>query len=185
MNKLDKRVAPALAAAGLGVLLLASGAAWAAGEQDDPLITLGYLNKVALPQVVEQVEERTAQRQAELEKTFDEQLALYRQQAAQGSAGSTGGTAGSENGVSFTLVTLSRGQTMSLEVGCELLLRVGSASVNAATSPALTDMTTGGSIDSGTSLTRNHLYIATIPDRTLTATADTVRLLVRGGYSVT
>ena len=39
MNKLDKRVAPALAAAGLGVLLLASGAAWAAGEQDDPLIT--------------------------------------------------------------------------------------------------------------------------------------------------
>ena len=75
MNKLDKRGAPALAAAGLGVLLLASGAAWAAGEQDDPLITLGYLNKVALPQVVEQVEERTAQRQAELEKTFDEQLA--------------------------------------------------------------------------------------------------------------
>ena len=73
---------------------------------------------------------------------------------------------------------------MSLEVGCELLLRVGSASVNAATSPALIDMTTGGSIDSGTSLTRNHLYIATIPDRTLTATTDTVRLLVRGGYSV-
>ena len=61
MNKLDKRGAPALAAAGLGVLLLASGAAWAAGEQDDPLITLGYLNKVALPQVVEQVEAYIAQ----------------------------------------------------------------------------------------------------------------------------
>ena len=172
MKKMDKQRWNALAAGVLGAALLASGAAWAAGEQEDPLVTLGYLEKVALPQVVAQVEEKTAQRQAELQKTFDEQLALYRQQVSQGGQGGAGGG----DGVSFTLVTLSRGQTMSLEVGCELLLRVGSASVNAATS---------GSIDSGTSLTRNHLYIATIPDRTLTATADTVRLLVRGGYSVT
>ena len=180
MKKMDKQRWNALAAGVLGAALLASGAAWAAGEQEDPLVTLGYLEKVALPQVVAQVEEKTAQRQAELQKTFDEQLALYRQQVSQGGQGGAGGG----DGVSFALVTLSQGQTMSLEVGCELLLRVGSASVNAATSPALIDLTTGGSIDSGASLVRNHLYIATIPDRTRTPSAGTVRLLVRGGYSV-
>ena len=46
---------------------------------------------------------------------------------------------------SYTLVTLSKGQTMYLNVGCELMLRVGSAAVNAATSPALIDITTGPS----------------------------------------
>lgn len=73
---------------------------------------------------------------------------------------------------------------MYLNVGCEVLLRIGSATVNAATSPALIDVSTGGSINGGASLTQNHLYMATIPDRTLTPTADTVKLLVRGGYSV-
>lgn len=180
MKYLDKQRAVRLGAAALAALVLGSGAALAAGERDDPLITLGYLNKVALPQVVEQVEEKAAARQAELKKAFDDQLILYRQQAAQG-----GGAGGSADGASFVLVTLTGGQVMSLDVGCELLLRVGSAAVNAATSPALIDLSTGGAVDSGTSLTRNHLYIATIPDRTLTASAGTVRLLVRGGYSVT
>ena len=73
---------------------------------------------------------------------------------------------------------------MSLGVGCEVLLRVGSASVQAGTSPALIDLSTGGTIDSGTALTKNHLYMATIADRTLTASANDVKLLVRGSWSV-
>ena len=66
-----------------------------------------------------------------------------------------------------------------------MLLRVGTVKVNANTNPALIDVSTGGTINGGASLTKNHLYMATIPDRTLTPTADTVKLLVRGGYSVT
>jgi len=93
----------------------------------------------------------------------------------------SGSAAGSDT---YVLVTLSAGQTMALDVGCELMLRVGTATVNAATAPALIDVTTGGSINSGASLEKNHLYMATIADRTLTPTADTVKLLVRGGYSV-
>ena len=46
-------------------------------------------------------------------------------------------------------------------------------------------MTSGGTIANGASLTKNHLYLSTIADRTLTPTADTVKLLVRGGYSIT
>ena len=42
----------------------------------------------------------------------------------------------------------------------------------------------GGTVGSGTSLSKNHLYMSTIEGRTLTATAGTVKVLVRGGYTV-
>ena len=72
---------------------------------------------------------------------------------------------------------------MSLGVGCEVLLRIGAVTVRADSAPALIDLSGGGTINTGASLTRNHLYMSTIPDRTLTASGD-VKLLVRGSYSV-
>ena len=176
MNR--KRRLTVLACA-LALAVGCAGAALAAGgDQDDPLITVSYLQQTAIPDVVAQVEEKAAARQEELKKELEQQIAQYKEDVA-----SMGGT-GSGGNASYTLVTLSRGQTMYLNVGCEVLLRIGSATVNAATSPALIDVSTGGSINGGDSLTQNHLYMATIPDRTLTPTADTVKLLVRGGYSV-
>ena len=152
----------------LTAVCLGTGAALAAtGGQSDPLITLSYLNDTALPSVVTQVEEKAAARQSELYRSDMEAI--------------TGTGSGS---AAYTLVTLSAGQTMSLEVGCEVLLRVGSATVSAATSPALIDVSSGGTINSGTALTQNHLYMATIADRTLTAGSGTVKLLARGGYQV-
>ena len=56
-----------LGAGALAAGCLVMGAALAAGDQEDPLVTLSYLNQTAIPQIVEQVEERTAQRQEELE----------------------------------------------------------------------------------------------------------------------
>ena len=93
--------------------------------------------------------------------------------------------AGSATGSdTYVLITLSKGQSMALDVGCEMMLRVGTVTVNAATSPALIDVTTGGSINSGASLEKNHLYMSTIPDRTLASTTETAKLLVRGGYTI-
>ena len=174
MRKPDKRLCLRLGSLSLAAVLLGTGAALAAGgDQSDPLITLSYLNQTAISQIVKQVEERTADRQEELERAFTDQIDQYRQQAGQ----STGGSA------SYTLVSMTNGQVMSLGVGCELLLRVGSVTVKANTSPALIDLSSGGTVNSGTSLTKNHLYMATIADRTLTASGD-VKLLVRGSWSV-
>ena len=72
---------------------------------------------------------------------------------------------------------------MSLEVGCEVLLRIGTATVQADSSPALIDLSAGGTVNKGASLEKNHLYMSTIAGRTLTASGD-VKLLVRGSYSV-
>lgn len=178
MKKLDKRWTIRLGALALAAALLGTGAALAAGgDQTDPLVTLSYLNQTAIPQVVKQVEERMALRQQDLEQRFAQLIEQYRQSAGQGSS-----NAGS--GAGYTLVTMTKGQAMSLEVGCELLLRVGTASVRSDGSPALIDLTSGGTVNSGASLTKNHLYMSTIEGRTVSAAADTVKLLVRGGYSI-
>lgn len=174
-----KRKWTAVLATALALSILGVGVATAAnGDKSDPLVTLSYLEDTAIPQVVEEVEEKTEAYQQELEEDLASQIAQYKKEA-QSMANS-----GDSGGASYTLVTLSSGQTMYLDVGCELMLRVGTAKVNAATSPALIDIATGGSINNGTSLTKNHLYMATIADRTITPTAATVKLLVRGGYTI-
>lgn len=166
-------------AAALALTALCAGAALAAGgDQNDPLVTLSYLEQTALPGVVQEVETKSTARQAELEKALADQIAQYKQEVSELAASS------STDSASYTLVILTSGQTMSLEVGCEVLLRVGTVKVNANTNPALIDVSTGGTVNGGASLTKNHLYMATISDRTLTPTAATVKLLVRGGYSV-
>ena len=167
-----------LGAGALAAGCLVMGAALAAGDESDPLVTLSYLNQTAIPQIVEQVEEHAAQRQQELSEEFRTQLAQYQP------GGQQSGQAGEAAAAGYTLITMTQGQVMQLEVGCELLLRVGSASVQADNSPALIDLTTGGTVEGGTSLEKNHLYMSTIEGRTLTADAATVKVLVRGGYTV-
>ena len=85
---------------------------------------------------------------------------------------------------SFTVVTLTNGQTLAGEIGCEVMLRVGTAVVVSPSSPGLIDSTDGSTIDSGKSLVKNHLYMMTISDRGVKATAATTKLLVRGGYEI-
>ena len=175
MKKIDKRWAVRLGSLVLSASLLGTVAALATGgDQTDPLVTLSYLNQTAIPQIVKQVEESAAVKQRELTKTFTDQINLYLQQ---------GGQTGSGGSASYTLVSMSGGQVMSLGVGCEVLLRIGAVTVRADSAPALIDLSGGGTINTGASLTRNHLYMSTIPDRTLTASGD-VKLLVRGSYSV-
>lgn len=177
MRKSKKWMAMALA---LALTVLCAGAALAAGgDENDPLVTLSYLEETVLPHILGRVEDSADKRQAELEKDFSAQISQYKKEAAE-----LAQTTGDGESASYALITLNAGQTMYLDVGCELMLRVGTVKVNAATSPALIDIATGASVNNGASLTKNHLYMATIPDRTLTPTAATVKLLVRGGYTV-
>lgn len=150
------------------------GAAMAAGDKSDPLITLSYLTKTATPQILEQVEEQSQERQTRLLEKFNAAIDEYKGELNQSGAGSA----------AYSVVTLSNGQKLKLGVGGEVMLRVGSASVSADSSPALIDVSSGGSLNSGGKLEANHLYMATIADRTVTATAETVKVLVRGAYTV-
>ena len=156
----------------LTALCLGTGVALAAGagSADDPLVTLSYLNETVLPKLVQTVQASADTRKAELTEQFNQALSQ------------SGG--GSGTSASYTVVTLAAGQRMDLELGAEVMLRVGSATAGAMENPALVDITTGGNLNNGSSLVQNHLYLATMTDHYIPAGSGTVRVLVRGGYTL-
>ena len=159
-----KIVCVVLAVLLLGVTAAYAATAIAAGSQGDPLVTLSYLENIFRPQV-----ERMAQ---DAVTGYEDELTDALNDAIDQRAGTS----------TFQVVTLSRGQTLTGRVGCEIMLRVGAAAV-ANGSPGLIDTTDGSTLDGG-ELVTNHLYMVTIDTRSVTAAAGTVRLLVRGPYTV-
>lgn len=109
------------------------------------------------------MDEQAAKRQSELLAQLNTAIADYKMAVEGG--GASGGTS-----ASYSVVTLTSGQTLALGVGCEVMLRVGTATLAANTDPGLIDVSTGGTLNNGGALTANHLYMATIADRTVQAT---------------
>ena len=69
-------------------------------------------------------------------------------------------------------------------VGCDILLRIGSPSASGPDSPVLVDTTEGTTLENGGVLVKNHLYMATIVNNGLTATADVTKVLISGEYTI-
>ena len=145
------------------------------GTQNDPFITLSYLNNIFRPHVMSEV--RTTEQ--EMITRFESRI---RELEAQVQSGSTG-QVGSGQADRFHVVTLSRNQQLTASVGTEIMLRIGTAT-GFGTEPALVNYTTGSTLSSTTALTTNHMYLVTIEGNGIRATADTVRVLVRGAYTV-
>ena len=146
------------------------------GTQQDPFVTLNYLDNIFKPQIMAEVRNV----EEELKRAFEERIAELEAQLQAGQGGTATSPGSAER---FTVVTLSNGQSLTCSVGTEIMLRVGSAT-GVGSDPALVDYTTGGTLTAGTALTTNHMYLVTIEGNGVRATADTVRLLVRGAYSV-
>ena len=132
-----------------------------AGGADDPLITKSYLDGPFLERVQSMVEQAVKEQKTELEDVL-----------------SQGG------GNVFKVVTLSKGEVLEGDVGCEVMLRIGTASCGSPDSVGLIDTTDGTILGDGKALVTNHLYMVTIKTRTVTATSSTVKVLVRGPYTV-
>lgn len=169
-----KRWKPIFAVVLACALVAVGAAAFAVGGSDDPLVSVGYLNKVFAPAVYEKVDkavrDNEAALKADLDKAIDEKLQT---------SGSPGG-----DSASFQVVTLSRGQTLTGQVGCEVMLRVGTAVCVSDSAPGLIDTTEGTTLNHGGALQANHLYMVTIATRGVTATADVVKVLARGSYTI-
>lgn len=154
------------------VLSVTVSAAAEAGSSGDPLVTLSYLNDTYLTTVLSKVDSKISARNTQLTAKIDQQIA------------SAGGGTGASASSTFTVVSLSSGQVLTGGIGCEVMLRVGTAVCTASSVPGLVDETSAGTINSGTALTKNHLYMMTIDNRGVKATAATVKVLVRGTYSI-
>ena len=147
-------------------------AAYAAntGSQTDPLVTKSYLDGPFLEQVRSLVDETVDGRKTELEQALAGVL-------EQGGSGTSGGNV-------FQVVTLSKGQTLEGDVGCEVMLRIGTAVCGSTESVGIIDTTSGTNLGDGKDLVTNHLYMVTISTRSVTATSGTVKVLARGPYII-
>ena len=165
-----RKIALILTAALLGLAVCLPAAAAGAGTSDDPLVTLSYLNETFLAAVQKRIDEAVASRNASLTAYID------------GKLGSGGGSAGTAS--SFAVVTIPAGKTLVGDIGCEVMLRVGSAACVSPSTPGLIDETTGGTLENGKALVKNHLYMMTIEGRGVKAGSGTVKVLVRGSYTI-
>ncbi len=139
-----------------------------AGSTGDPLVTLSYLNETFLGNILFAVDQKIAARNSQIVQQL-------------GGSVSTGGTSTAST---FTVVTLSNGQTLTGQIGCEVMLRVGSAVCVSSSAPGLIDETAASTLNNGGGLVQNHLYMMTIENRGVKATAATTKLLVRGSYTI-
>ena len=84
----------------------------------------------------------------------------------------------------FTPIHMTSGQTMFANEGTEIILRSGSAVVQANGVDGLSNVTIGRDITVGESVERNHLLIVPRTDgRGIHATSD-IWVLVKGGYTI-
>ena len=142
------------------VLMTGASLAAEAGFAQYPLVTLSYLNDTFFNTIMQRVDQKIAQQTG---------------QAVPG---------GSSSAASFTVVTLSQGQTLTGDIGCEVMLRVGSAVCVSPSDPGLIDETTAATLADGGALVQNHLYMMTIEGRGVRATGGVTKVLARGSYTI-
>lgn len=169
MKKKKLRTLLCVFAALAALTAAASMAAGGAGSQSDPLVTLSYLTDTFTDQIMDKVDKLLAERNARLTAELGGQSALPGQAPDAASAG-------------YAAVTLSAGQSLYGEAGCEVMLRSGSAVCASTAAAALVDSTGGGTLGPGGSLQQNHLYL--MPEGRTISSAGGAVLLVRGAYLV-
>jgi len=126
------------------------------GGQDDPLISKNYIETVLMPQIKQYVESKISEV-------------------------SSSGTAAAE---SFKIVNMTSGQKLICSSGCELILRMGKATVIATEKGGLADTTAGFDLSNGTDMPANHLLIVPVNDGRGIEAKNDVIVMVKGGYTL-
>lgn len=129
------------------------------GSQEDPLLTLSYLEKVLRPQLDKEVQTAVAQGEAALEKKFSDTAADYEDQVTK---------ALSDAGASFQTRAMKKGESFTPGAGRELLCVSGSLTALG----SLSDTTTGKSVSAGQALELGHLYITAADNAGCAASAE-------------
>ncbi|MCL2081026.1 MAG: hypothetical protein FWH16_02885 [Oscillospiraceae bacterium] len=192
----------------LVALLLAGFVAFASdtGSQADPAVSLSYITEEFQPAIMQKIDEivrlRADEYAADMNRRINDMasqvgggggsvdasrlvddagfisavVAAVIEQMPLSSVG--GGEAGG-----MQRVDVKNGGTVTLEIGAEVVLRIGSATCVAGGTPGLIDLTTAGELANGRALEKNRLYLCTIAGRGFKATSD-VTVFIRGGYTV-
>lgn len=129
------------------------------GSQEDPLLTLSYLDKVLRPELEAQVTAAVEANRAELQKQLELAVTSYENRVDETLASAGAGV--------FASKSLAKGDSFTPGAGQEVLLTSGGATALG----TLTDTTAGTSVQPGEALVVNHLYLTTTAGSGCKATA--------------
>ncbi len=183
-----------VAAAAIG---LAYSTIAASGTEDDPLISLSYLNKVFLPQISSMIDQKLeggnssgssgsqgqAVDEAQLQALVKEEVANAVENLDLPSAPPTASSGGD---VSYKAIQLFEGQTLvGADGGVEVLLRRGTFRCVDPVGDKITNVTKGSEAGDGNELTLQNLYLIPRSDgRGIVCVSSEGWVMVRGSYTV-
>lgn len=169
------------------------------GTQNDPLVSLSYINDVVKPGILKQADEKIAAKSGEVNATvlsfdermdkklkefFDRNTALIDKSFVDTVAARVVEKIPAQQASApFATVSVPAGKSLILSTGCELLIKSGNGICVASGAPGFIDMTTGGALNNSAALNTNHLYLVSESGRAVKAQSTTV-VLVRGKYSI-
>ncbi len=172
------------------------------GSKDDPVITLSYLNNIYAKQADTQIDSAVSSQTSAFSSSVDSKItslqnqmnskitnltsqiaALAQDESFAAAVAKKVAASGGEQNVQWQVVKISSGSTLKMEIGTQVVLRIGTGTCSASGSVGLVDLTGGGTLAGGASLTKNHLYLATIADRGVKATSAAT-VLVAGKYTI-
>ncbi len=150
---------------GLGAAGAAGVYAGSAGSDQDPLVTLSYVEK----------------RIQEVLTTVTAQIAELKKQT-----GSQTGTAGTAAGTAvFQVIQAEKGSFVYFGGSTEFIVRSGKVTVIATTNGGLSDLTDGKDIAMGQTVPANHHMLVPRDDGRGLNILDTTFLLIKGPFTIT
>ncbi len=188
----------------VALLMIAGLGAIAAeyGSENDPLVTLSYIEKVLLPKSKEDVDDQIADALKDFEEAVSDSssdIESYINKKLRSFASGDvdddlidaiaqaivdqqdGSTSAAE--LSWSVIQVPAGQTVICEVGVQAILRAGQAVCVAASAPGLIDLSNGETLGNGGALQANHLYTVSVQGRGIYASQD-MTLLIAGSYII-
>lgn len=143
------------------------------GSEVDPLITKSYFEEQVLPDLQSDVNASAEQEVDRLMTELSEELEILRGQVQSATVGGTG---------QYEVVTLNKGDSISLTLGTQVLVRSGQGKAVSSENPSFVNVTQGNTLNSGSNLVVNNLYLASATGRSISISSDNTVLMIYGGY---
>ena len=165
--------------------VLASAAAEEYSTENDPLVSLSYINGVLVPGFEHYVDEKVQSVSAEeivSELMSNEEFRQYVSSVIASMSHDSSGTASSSE---FITLRLSAGKRLTAGSKCEIIVRSGQAAAVCPSEGAVKDLSADRTLKNGdTVITGNFIEISYADGSGIVALQTTTEILVRGEFTV-
>ena len=132
------------------------------GSEGDPIVTQSYIEQIVLPSIYDKIDAKLAGLSRDKGNVVE----------------------GGQQAEKFVVVEVKEGERLIGTAGCEMILRMGEASIIATEKGGLADTTQGIDLHNGANMPANHMLIVPMDDgRGFKALTD-VLVMVKGDYII-